>query len=186
MRGRLACVLCIILLLTGCKGANSGVDRAIALRNKLAESNGCSFHAKITADYGEKIYVFSMDCTTDKEGNLTFSVTEPATISGITGKISTSGGEITFDDKVLAFQMMADGQITPVSAPWLFIKTLRSGYLKGCTDEENGYQISIDDSYAEDALHLNILVEGNTPKFGEIFWKNRRVLTVSVENFTYL
>lgn len=186
MRGKLAGILCIIFLLTGCKSTNSGVDRAVALRNQLAECNGCTFSAKITADYGENIYTFSMDCTVDKEGNLTFTVTEPTTISGITGTISTSGGKITFDDKALAFQMMADGQITPVSAPWLFIKTLRSGYLKGCSDEENGYQISIDDSYEEEALHLNIWVEGNTPKFGEIFWNNRRVLTITVENFTYL
>ncbi len=186
MRVKLAVVLCMILVLSGCKGKNAPLDRAIALRNKIADSNGCSYHAKITADYGEKIYAFSMDCQTDKEGNLTFFVIEPATIAGITGKISASGGAITFDDQVLAFQTMADGQVTPVTAPWLFMNTLRGGYLKGCTQVDNGIEISIDDSYAENALHLNIVTEAETPVSAEIFWQGRRVLTLAVENFMYL
>jgi len=156
------------------------------LRNKLLDSNGCSFRAVITADYGEKVYEFSMDCATDKEGNLTFLVTEPATIAGISGKISEKGGAVTFDDKVLAFQTIADGQVTPVTAPWLFMKTLRSGYIKGCTQDESNFLISIDDSYAENDLRLNITVEKNLPASGEIFWKGRRVMTVLVDDFVYL
>lgn len=186
MRGRLVAVLCVVILLAGCKNSGAPLDRALALRNKILDSNGCSFHTTVTADYGEKIYVFSMDCKTDKDGNLTFSVTEPATIAGITGKISSAGGAITFDDQVLAFQTMADGQITPVTAPWVFMNTLRSGYMKACTETDNGMEISIDDSYAEDALHLSIIAEDDVPVSAEIFWQGRRVLTLSVESFTYL
>ncbi len=186
MRAKVAAILCVVFLISGCKSSGDALDRALSLRNRLLDSDGCTFHAQITADYGEKIYTFGMDCKTDKEGNLKFSVTDPSTIAGITGKITTAGGAITFDDKVLAFQTMADGQVTPVTAPWLFIKTLRSGYLNGCTDGENGFEISIDDSYEEDALHLNILVENDLPVAGEIFWQGRRVLTLTVEEFTYM
>ncbi|MBQ8880880.1 MAG: hypothetical protein IJ030_01725 [Oscillospiraceae bacterium] len=149
-------------------------------------ANGCSFRATVTADYGEQIYVFKMDCQTDREGNLTFSVTEPTTIVGITGKITGTGGAITFDDKVLAFQTLADGQVTPVTAPWLFMKTLRSGYLKDTAATEAGFEISIDDSYAEESLQLRIRTEGELPVFAEIFWQSRRVLTLNVEDFVFL
>lgn len=186
MRAKVAVILCMILLLSGCKNTGQPLDRALALRNKILDSNGCRFHTVITADYGKNIYKFAMDCTADKEGTVTFSVTDPATIAGISGKITTTGGAITFDDKVLAFKPMADGQVSPVTAPWLFIKTLRSGYLKGCTGSEKGMQISIDDSYQEDALHLNIWLDGDLPASGEIFWKGSRVLTFTVEDFTYL
>ena len=186
MRVRLATVLCLVFLLAGCGKSNAPMDKALTLRNKILSSNGCSFRANITADYGEKLYTFSVDCTTDKEGNLTFTVAEPATLTGITGKVDVNGGAITFDDKVLAFQTMADGQVTPVSAPWLLMNTLRSGYLKGCTDGDDGFQISIDDSYEEDALHLNVNVENSLPTSCEIVWQGRRVLTVTVENFVYL
>lgn len=186
MRTLIAIVGCMIFLLTGCGNANAPVDKAIELRNKIEGSNGCAFLATVTADYGDAVYVFSMDCATDKEGNLSFKVTAPDTISGITGNVSAKGGAITFDDKVLAFQTIADGLITPVSAPWILMKTLKSGYLKGCEENDTGLEISADDSYAEGSLHLNIVTKDDLPANAEIFWNGRRVLTVTVVNFRYL
>ena len=186
MRYRVAAIICVLLLLTGCKGSGDSLDRAMALRNRALREDGCSFTATVTADYGEQIYVFKMACKTDREGDLTFTVAEPATIAGITGKISGTGGAITFDDKVLAFQTIADGLITPVTAPWLFMKTLRSGYLKDAAETEQGIEISIDDSYAEEALQLRIRTVGDLPASAEIFWQSRRILTITVENFSFL
>ena len=186
LRLKVTAILCLVFLLTGCKNVNGPFDKAIMLRNRILESNGCSFRATVTADYGEKLYVFKMDCISDKEGNLQFSVVSPETISGITGRISTEGGSLTFDDKILAFPTVADGQITPVTAPWLFLKTLRSGYMNSCTKDSDGYELSIDDSYDEDAFRLLISVKNDLPISGEIFWKGSRVLTVTVEQFTYL
>ena len=186
MRLRIAVIFFVLTLLSGCSGREDSLSSAIALRNKTIDSDGCSFIATITADYGEQIYEFKMDCETDKEGNLTFTVAEPATIAGITGEISGSGGGITFDDKVLAFQTIADGLVTPVSAPWLFIKTLRSGYLKDAAETEQGIEISIDDSYEEGSLQLRIRTVNDFPAFAEIFWQNRRILTLTIENFSFL
>ena len=185
MRRRLAAIICMIFLFTGCKSGDS-LNSAMALRNRILDSNGCSFRTTVTADYGEQIYEFKMDCQTDGNGDLSFSVIEPATIAGITGKISGSGGAITFEDKVLAFQTIADGLVTPVSAPWLFVKTLRSGYLKSVSETNYGYEISIDDSYAEESMQLQIQAVGDAPVSAEIFWKGRRILTLSVENFSIL
>ena len=108
MRGKLAALLCVVLLLCGCRKTDDSLNKALSIRNKLQEGNGCSFSASIQADYGEKIYVFRMDCRTDQAGNLTFSVTEPTTLYGITGKVSTAGGAITFDDKILAFPTISE------------------------------------------------------------------------------
>jgi len=186
MRIRLAAIICLCFLFSGCGNGGASLDKAILLRNSILNSNGCSFQTTITADYGEKIYIFSMDCTADKDGNLAFTVTEPGTIAGITGKITATGGAITFDDQVLAFQTVADGQLSPVAAPWLLVKTLRSGYLKDVAANDTGLQISIDDSYDDDALQLQIRTDGQSPVFGEVFWNGRRVLTLAVENFTIL
>lgn len=185
MRVKLAVILCMILVLSGCKSTDASLNRALALRNRIADSS-CSFHTTVTADYGEKIYEFSMDCQADSVGNLTFSVTEPDTIAGITGKISAAGGAITFDDKVLAFETIADGQVTPVTAPWLFLNTLRSGYIRDSAAVDHGIEVSIDDSYADEALHLKIIIEDDSPVSAEIYWQGRRVLTLSVENFICL
>ena len=185
---RLKVVVCLVfaLLLTGCKTTSAPLGDALSLRNKILESNGSSFSTTITADYGDAVCQFSMDCTADKEGNLSFCVTAPETISGIQGKISAAGGALTFDDQVLAFQTLADGEISPVAAPWVFLKTLRSGYMRSCTEGDGSYQVEIDDSYEEESLRLLIFVKDNLPDGGEIFWKGRRVITIAVEHFAFL
>ena len=86
MRYRLAVIVCVLLLLSGCKGSKDSLDRAVALRDRVLRGDGCSFTATVTADYGEQIYIFKMDCKTNREGDLTFTITEPSTIAGITGK----------------------------------------------------------------------------------------------------
>ncbi len=186
MRVKLAAILCIAIMLCGCQNSADSLKEGMELRRQILESSGCSFHGTITADYGEKVYVFEMDCKTDKEGTLQFAVTSPDTIAGITGKIDNEGGAITFDDKVLAFQTLADGQVTPVTAPWLVMKTLRSGYIRDAVATEKGFEVSIDDTYKEDALRLVIGVVAGKPATAEIYWQGRRILTVAVEDFVFL
>ena len=74
MRWFVALILCVSVLLCGCKASNKTIDQAILFRNKILDSNGCNFRATINADYGDKIYIFSMECAADKEGNLSFSI----------------------------------------------------------------------------------------------------------------
>lgn len=177
-------IVVLLALLVGCSGENPELERAMDLRAKLIAEK-ISFDAKITADYGDVSYSFGMACQIDTEGNLSFSVTEPETIAGITGTVSGAGGKLTFADTALAFDLMADRQITPVSAPWVLAKALRSGYLTSCCIEEESLRISVDDSYEEDALHLEVWLDGqDLPKMAEIYWQGRRLLTVAVSNFT--
>ena len=95
MKCTCALLLCL-LLLAGCSAAPKEMDRAMALRRKLLAAQSCSFDAEITADYGDKLHTFAMACQADFQGNLTFTVTEPETIAGITGIVDGQGGKLTF------------------------------------------------------------------------------------------
>lgn len=183
---RIFAVLLAALMLTGCGFDNPGLDRAMKLRADLLAAE-CSFDAVITADYGDKIYTFTLRCLGDSSGNLAFEVTRPESIAGITGKISDDGGYLTFDNAALAFELLADNQISPVSAPWVLLRTLRSGYVTACSEEGDGLRLSVDDSYKEDALHLDIRLDGSDiPVRAEILWNGRRIITIDVENFEIL
>lgn len=175
-----------VLMLAGCGLENGELDRAMKLRAELLAA-GCSFDAEITADYGDKIYTFSLTCQGNSAGDVTFEVTAPESIAGITGRITDEGGFLTFDDAALAFPLLADEQISPVSGPWILLKTLRGGYVTACGTEGEGLRLSVDDSYEEDALHLDIWLDGNDlPTRAEILWDGRRIVTVAVENFQIL
>lgn len=172
-------------MLTGCSGKRESIDRAMGLRARLLGCLGCSFDVDITADYGDELYTFSMSCTGDNGGNVNFTVTQPQSIQGITGKISAQGGELTFDDTALAFELLADGQVTPVSGPWLLMKTLLGGYLTDCVQEQELLRLDIDDSYEDDALHLDIWLDPqDLPVRAEINYDGRRIVTMEVKNFT--
>lgn len=175
-----------LCLMTGCADASGEIRRAMALRDRLL-SNGCSFDGEITADYGDKIHQFSVSCQADSQGNLEFSVLEPKSIAGITGKVRDSGGTLTFDDTALCFSLLADGQITPVCAPWIFLKTLRGGYLTSAGVEGEGLRLSLDDSFEEDALHVDIWLDAeDIPIRGEMLYDGRRILSLDVKNFVMM
>ena len=184
MKRPCALLLCL-LLLAGCSKVPKELERGMTLRSKLLAAQSCSFEAEITADYGDKLHTFVMRCKVDSDGDISFSVTEPETIAGITGTISDEGGQLTFADTALHFELLADEQLSPVSAPWILMKTLRSGYLTSACEEEGRIRLTIDDSYEEDALQLDIWLDGqDLPLRGEILYDGRRILSLSIKKFT--
>lgn len=183
---RLCILVLLVMTLCGCDRENNGLQRAMALRENML-NNSCSFVAEISADYGDKSYTFSTGCTVDSTGNLSFVVLSPESIGGITGKITSERGFLTFDDTVLAFPLLADGEVSPVSAPWLLVKTLRGGYIASAGMDGEYLQLTIYDSYEEDALQLDIWIDDeNRPIHGEILWQGRRVLAISVKEFAFV
>lgn len=185
MKRILAGVL-VMLLLTGCSLPKSEMDKALALRNHLQDSN-IRFDVSVTADYFDKVFTFAMNCAVDSDGDLTFRVTAPETLAGISGKVSDEEGKFTFDDKVLLFETIADDVITPVTSPWVVIKSLRSGYIRSCGRSEEGIHIQLYDSYDEDALYLDVWTdETNSPIAAQIYWEGRRILSLEIENFNFL
>lgn len=185
MKRILVIFLCVVLL-TGCGSAQT-LHHATSLRQALLSGSGCSFRANITADYGDAIYTFGMMCNFDENGNLDFTVSEPHSIAGISGQITDRNAHLTFDDKVLGFALLADDLFSPVCAPWILIKTLRSGYIRSGSQTKQGTYVCIDDSYEDDALQVDIwLDDTNRPTFAEIVWQNRRILSMEITDFTFL
>lgn len=184
---KLTALIIALMLLTGCTGKREEMDRVMGLRAELLGSEGCSFTAHLTADYGEEIHEFTLYCEGRNNGDLGFRVEEPESIEGITGRFKGKEGALTFDGEALAFPMLVDGQVTPVSGPWIFLKTLLGGYLTACGQEDEYLHLTIDDSYADDALRLEIwLNDANVPVQGEIIYNERRILTMKFENFLIL
>lgn len=184
---KLGLCLLLMLLLAGCSEGPEPIRRGMELRTRLLRSSSVSFDADITADYGDKTCQFSMACRSDGQGNIAFTVTAPETLSGITGRISEEGGELTFDSVALHFELLTDGQLSPVSAPWIFMKTLRGGYLTSACQQEEGLRLTVDDSYEDDALTADIFLdEQDLPMQAEILYDGRRILTLAVRNMAIL
>ncbi len=183
---KIALVFSIIFLLSGCSGTNAPLEQSVSLRTKLLSAQLISFDVTVTADYGDSIQVFSMACQGDSHGTVHFDVTAPASISGIQGSINGEKGALEFENTALYFPLLADGQLTPVSAPWILIQALRNGCITSAGTDDGTVIVSIDDRYDDDALHLDIwLDETNCPCKAEILYRERKILSLDVKNFTY-
>ena len=182
---RFAGIMLVLYLLTGCSSKNNALDQAATIRKNILDANQCSFDVTITAFYDEYIHTFEVICVADHSGTLQFTVISPESISGITGTISNDGAALTYDNTILAFPMLADGRVSPISGTWLFLNTLRSGYLTGCGENEAGLNLSIDDTFEDNPLHLEIQTDQqHVPIAAEIYYQQKRVLLLEIRNFT--
>lgn len=179
-------LLVSIFLLTGCSGTKEGQNDLLKLR-EIISGKDYAFLANIHADFGENTYDFKLDCHFDAAGSMTFSIVSPDTILGITGNISATGGELTFDDKAVAFYLLADGIISPVSAPWLAMKGIRSGFVSSWGEEEGGKVFTIEDILEGTNVTFRVLIGKDLQiKSAEIIWEDRCILSLTVEDFRYL
>ena len=159
----------------------------MAFRDHLLDASECGFTAHITADYGTELDKFTMNVISDSEGNVSFEVVEPDVISGITGTVTRAGGALTFDDTILGFPMLAEGRLAPVTAPWVLIQSLRSGYISSVGREDDGWHLTVLDSYEEDALLLDVWFDDDwQPLHSEFLYKNEKILTLSIENLRFV
>lgn len=173
-------------MLSGCSGGDEDLQRCMKLRERLL-TGGCSFETVVTADYGEAVYTFTLNCDGNREGAVSFCVSAPEEISGISGTIDGGKGQFTFEDTILAFPLLAEGEVSPVSAPWLLIRALRSGYIASAGAEGELLRLSVNDSYEADALRLDVWIDGqDRPVRGEILWQGRRVLSMEIKSFDFL
>lgn len=182
---KILCLPVLVLALAGCTGTSEEMEAALAFRSKLLGAERVTFQAEISADYIDHVEQFTLNCSADSAGALTFEVAEPKEIAGITGTVVGEQGTLTFDDTILAFPLMADERLSPVSGPWVIMKALRSGYITSCGMEGELLHITVDDSYADDALTLEIWISGETVVAAEIAWQGRRQMTMELEGFAF-
>ena len=104
---KMLCLTALVLVLTGCSAGQVEMEEALAFRSGVLGAGSVSFDARITADYTDRVERFGLHCRADSAGAVTFTVTDPEAISGITGSVAGIQGTLTFDDTVLAFPLLA-------------------------------------------------------------------------------
>ncbi len=180
---RLLALVFTMLLLTGC-GKNDGLEQGMVLRDKLLDARQVAFSCTVTADYGEILRQFGLEISGDSQGDITFQVTSPDSISGITGTITGGQGALVFDDTVLAFPLLADDQLSPAAAPWVVLRSLRQGYLTSAGEEGEGIRLTLEDTYMGEDLTVDVWTDAEgKPVQGDILYDGRRILTVAISGF---
>lgn len=174
----------LLVFFLGCSGPDPAMEVALELRSRCLGAGQITFEAEICADYITSIEQFTLECAFDGTDTMTFTVAEPEEISGIRGTVSGTEGTVGYDDTVLGFPMLAEGRLSPVSGPWVLMKAIRSGAIIAAGKEGELIHLTIDDSYADNALTVDVWLEEGAVTEAEIAWEGRRCLTMSLDDFS--
>lgn len=185
----IAILLATILLFSACAkdGQNSELQPAIDFRAKLLNAGGASFTAEVTADYGEEVYTFTLACRYQTDGKTEITVTAPDTLSGIRAQIENDTGRLTFFDTELTFGTLADGNITPLSAPAVLGRVWQSAYIAASGKEDKNLRVSYEDGNDTDQLLADTwFSQKGIPIYAELCYNEICVLRLNISDFSFL
>lgn len=146
VRKQLLCVpMMTLLLLTACGsgGGNQTEELALTIRGEYLEAAGITAMVDITADYGQRVYQYTMEVAWTPE-ETAMTLTAPDTVAGITARVTGKDSRLEFDGLVLETGPLNEDGLTPVSAVPVLLEAVRSGYITACTLEEETGLLRLD------------------------------------------
>lgn len=146
MRAKITCtpmilLLLLVSLLSGCGGSDKE-DNALTLqlRTDFLAMDGCSGTMNVTADYGERVYEYTVSfCGTKKDG-MELVITAPETVAGITAKMAEGSTYLEFDGILLETGPLNEEGLSPLDALPVMIAEMQSGYIAETGMEQQGEQ----------------------------------------------
>ena len=146
------------------------------------EAGGCGFTARIRADYGEHVYMFTMSAETSS-GETKLTVLEPEPIAGITASVSSEETSLSFDDVDLDFGRLANGRISPVAAPWLLTQCWEQAYMAYAGSDGEQQRVTYLRGYNEEEVTVDTWFSAGVPVYAEMSCEDIRYLTVEITDF---
>lgn len=149
MRRRLcALMMTLVLVLTACGGrgrGNEAEELLLGLRGQYLEMTACSGHMDLTADYGQRVYIFGIDFTWEKEGKTLLTITAPENVAGTTAHIVSGETALEYDGIMMETGPLDSTGLSPLDALPAFLSYAREGFAAECVieGEENMRQLHV-------------------------------------------
>lgn len=141
MRKTLFCVLMITLLLSACAGGEGTMtadETALQIRTEYLAAPSCSGTAVVTADYGMRVYDFTLDFRWMRNGETVMTVTEPQELAGLTAVIGKGESRLEFQGVSLGTGDLTGEGFTPLEHIPAVMAYMEEGYMAECVFETVG------------------------------------------------
>lgn len=124
------------LLLTGCTGGGSSAKHKLeAAQSVYRTMSGCTAQAEITADYGQRVYGYTVDLTV-KGGSGVMTVKQPENLAGTVLTWSDGETKLAFDGTELDTGALSDSGLSPADAMPTILTACQGGEIVDCCMEE--------------------------------------------------
>lgn len=144
MRKRVcALMMTLCLLLTGCSGGendgnNSADELALSIRTEYLAMTACSTTVDMVADYGQRVYEYTLSVSWQKNGETVLTVLAPENIAGITVRIENKTGYLEYEGASIETGALTADGLSPVEAIPAILDNIFSGYIAECDFETIG------------------------------------------------
>ena len=191
MNKRLLFLPMMLLLLTGCSGGqeneNGAEAQAVAIRGEYMAMTSYSLQAQVNADYGQRVYDFTLSVTWDGE-ETTVAIREPEMLAGVTARITGEEGTLEYEDLSLETGFLDDDGLSPVSALPALMEAARSQYINRCTLTDGMLEVHCADPEQKPGTGREVTLWFDTQTHaltaGEISQDGRRVIACEVTEFS--
>ena len=179
-------LLACLLLFSSCKGSGGELQEALDFRTALLDATSCGFTAEVTADYGQRVYEFSLDCTYHQQENTAeLEVIAPETISGIKASVDGEDASVSFEDTVLSFGTMAGGHVAPLQLPQLLGDAWVYGYLETVSKSDDGQLATYRTGYGDNELLIYTYFDSDMkPTRAEVYYDDQCVLRAKLSDYS--
>lgn len=131
-------LLLLVLTLSACRGGKQdGQALALDIRTSMLKATTLSITADITADYGERVYDFTVKYD-GKADSGKIEILAPEAVAGVKAEVSVSGGTLLYDGAALDMGAVTGDGLSPAEAIPALISQWQTGYIADCSFEKLG------------------------------------------------
>ena len=201
MRKCLAVLLIPLLLLAGCQrgtgafpggGELTAEEEARQVRRSFLEASSCAGTAAVTADYGQRVYEFTLDFSWEKDGETVLTLTAPEELAGLAARIAQGQTRLEFDGISLDTGELTGEGLTPMELVPALMEWTRTGFMAQCVYETMGETPALRVQFRDPDMKAGtgtactawFARTDHAPLRAELFWNGELVLSGNFSNFT--
>lgn len=193
----------LVSLLTSCtqaKGASgagqeqTAEEEARQVRTEFLAAGSCSGTAEVTADYGQRVYEFTLSFSWEKEGETVLTLTAPEELAGLTARAAQGQTRLEFDGISLDTGELTGEGLTPLELVPALMEWTQTGFMAQCVYETLGETPALRVQFRDPDMKAGTGTEctawfartGHALLRAELFWNGELVLSGDFSDFTIL
>lgn len=202
MGKKLLSLLMIPLILAGCQYPGGGLvpggteltaeEEARQIRTQFLGVDSCAGTAEVTADYGQRVYTFTLDFTWQREGETALTLTAPQDLAGLTARVEQDQARLEFDGVILDTGELTGEGLTPLELVPSLMGWVQTGFMSQCVYEDLGeapaLRVGFRDPEVQAGAGAECTVwfsrEDHSILRAELFWNGELVLSGEFSNIT--
>lgn len=131
-------MILLLALLCACGGGNADNELVLSLREDVQNMDAWSGEMELTADYGQRVYAYSVSFTGDREEGTTLTITAPEEAAGITAVAKEGQTWLDYDGVRLETGPLDPQGLSPMDALPALLTELETGTVAEVGTETDG------------------------------------------------